>query len=57
VALNPLEQFRIMILQKIVFGGIDVSITNQTVVLLLVTIGFTVLFYVNYSHSGYILSR
>jgi len=54
---NPLEQFRIQVLKKICFSGIDISITNNTIILLIVLTGFTFLFYVNNSSSTYILSK
>jgi ATP synthase subunit 6 len=54
---NPLEQFRIMVLQKMFFGNIDISITNNTVILFIILIGFTFLFYVNYSTNTYIPSK
>jgi F0F1-type ATP synthase membrane subunit a len=54
---NPLEQFRIMVLQKIVLGNIDFSITNNTVALLLITVIFMLLFYMNYLYNVYIPSR
>jgi ATP synthase subunit 6 len=54
---NPLEQFRIMVLQKMFFGNIDISITNNTVILFIILIGFTFLFYVNYSINTYIPSK
>jgi len=54
---NPLEQFRIQVLKKICFSGIDISITNNTIILLIVLTGFTFLFYVNNSSNTYILSK
>jgi F-type H+-transporting ATPase subunit a len=54
---NPLEQFRIQILKKICFSGIDISITNNTIILLIVLIAFTFLFYVNNINNTYILSK
>jgi ATP synthase subunit 6 len=54
---NPLEQFRIMILQRIFFGNLDISITNNTVILFVILISFTFLFYINYSINTYIPSR
>jgi hypothetical protein len=54
---NPLEQFRIMVLQKMFFGNIDISITNNTVILFIILVGFTFLFYVNYSTNTYIPSK
>jgi ATP synthase subunit 6 len=54
---NPLEQFRIMVLQKMFFGNIDISITNNTVILFIILIGFMFLFYVNYSTNTYIPSK
>lgn len=54
---NPLEQFRIQVLKKICFSGIDISITNNTIILLIVLIAFTFLFYVNNSNNTYVLSK
>lgn len=54
---NPLEQFRIMVLQKMFFGNLDISITNNTIILFVILIGFTFLFYVNYSVNTYIPSK
>jgi ATP synthase subunit 6 len=54
---NPLEQFRILVLKKIFFGDLDISITNNTIILLIVTIAFVFLFYINYSHNTYIPSK
>ncbi len=54
---NPLEQFRISILQKLFFGNLDISITNNTIILFVILIGFTFLFYVNYSTNTYIPSK
>jgi len=54
---NPLEQFRILVLQKIFFGNVDISITNNTIILFVMLIGFTFLFYVNYSTNTYIPSK
>jgi len=54
---NPLEQFRIMVLQKMFFGNIDISITNNTIILFVILIGFSFLFYVNYSTNTYIPSK
>lgn len=54
---NPLEQFRIMVLQKMFFGNLDVSITNNTIILFVILIGFTFLFYINYSTNTYIPSK
>lgn len=51
---NPLEQFRIQVLRKIFFGDFDISITNNTIILVIVLIGFTFLFYVNYVNNTYI---
>jgi ATP synthase subunit 6 len=46
-----------MVLQKIVLGNIDFSITNNTVALLLITVIFMLLFYMNYLYNVYIPSR
>jgi len=54
---NPLEQFRIMVLQKMFFGNVDISITNNTIILFVILIGFTFLFYINYSTNTYIPSK
>lgn len=54
---NPLEQFRIMVLQRFFFGNLDISITNNTVILFVILIAFTFLFYVNYSTNTYIPSK
>jgi ATP synthase subunit 6 len=54
---NPLEQFRILILQKIFFGNLDISITNNTIILIVVLIAFVFLFYVNQLHNTYIPSK
>jgi len=54
---NPLEQFRIMVLQKMFFGNIDISITNNTIILFIILVSFTFLFYVNYSTNTYIPSK
>jgi len=54
---NPLEQFRIQVLKKICFSGIDISITNNTIILSIVLLAFTFLFYVNNSNNTYILSK
>lgn len=54
---NPLEQFRIMVLQKMFFGNIDISITNNTIILFVILIAFSFLFYVNYSTNTYIPSK
>lgn len=54
---NPLEQFRILILQKIFFGDLDVSITNNTIILFIITIFFILIFYVNYFNNTYIPSK
>lgn len=54
---NPLEQFRILILQKIFFGNLDISITNNTLILFIITIFFLLLFYVNYLNNTYIPSK
>jgi hypothetical protein len=54
---NPLEQFRILVLKKIFFGDLDISITNNTIILLIVSIAFVFLFYVNYSYNTYIPSK
>lgn len=54
---NPLEQFRIMVLQRFFFGNLDISITNNTIILFVILIAFTFLFYVNYSTNTYIPSK
>lgn len=54
---NPLEQFRILILQKIFIGDLDISITNNTVILCLISIAFIFLFYVNQFSNTYIPSK
>ena len=54
---NPLEQFRILILQKIFFGNMDISVTNNTIILLIIALTFTFLFYINYFNNTYIPSR
>jgi len=54
---NPLEQFRILVLKKAFFGDLDVSITNNTVILTIILIAFTFLFYINYSNNTYIPSK
>lgn len=54
---NPLEQFRILVLQRIFFGNLDVSITNNTIILFIILVAFTFLFYINYSSNTYIPSK
>ncbi len=54
---NPLEQFRILILQKLFFGNVDLSITNNTIILFIILIFFLSVFYVNYITNTYIPSR
>jgi len=54
---NPLEQFRILVLKKAFFGDLDVSITNNTIILTIILIAFTFLFYINYSSNTYIPSK
>jgi F-type H+-transporting ATPase subunit a len=54
---NPLEQFRILILQNFFFGNIDISITNNTIILFIILIAFVFLFYINYSSNTYIPSK
>lgn len=54
---NPLEQFRILVLQKLFFGNLDISITNNTIILTVILIAFTFLFYVNYSNNTYIPNK
>jgi ATP synthase subunit 6 len=54
---NPLEQFRILILQNFFFGNMDISITNNTIILFIILIAFMFLFYINYSSNTYIPSK
>jgi F-type H+-transporting ATPase subunit a len=54
---NPLEQFRILVLQKIFFGAQDISITNNTIILVIVLIAFTFFFYVNQISNTYLPSK
>jgi F-type H+-transporting ATPase subunit a len=46
-----------MVLQKMFFGNVDISITNNTIILFVILIGFTFLFYINYSTNTYIPSK
>lgn len=46
-----------MVLQKIFFGNVDMSITNNTIILFIIFISFTFLFYINYSQNTYIPSK
>ncbi len=46
-----------MVLQKIFFGNVDISITNNTIILFIIFISFTFLFYINYSQNTYIPSK
>jgi len=54
---NPLEQFRILVLQNLSFGGLDISITNNTIILSFISIAFFFIFYVNYLHNTYLPSK
>ena len=54
---NPLEQFRILILQKIFFFDTDISITNNTVILIIITIFFCIFFIVVYFQNSYVISK
>lgn len=54
---NPLEQFRILILQRLFFWDIDISITNNSIILFIIFIMFTLLFYINFSTNTYIPSK
>ena len=54
---NPLEQFRILILQKLFFFNVDFSITNNTIILVIITIVFSFIFYVNNINNTYIPSK
>lgn len=54
---NPLEQFRILILQRVFLGNLDISITNNTIILTIILVGFSFIFYVNYLNNTYILSK
>ena len=54
---NPLEQFKIMIVQKMNIMGIDLSITNNTSVLLFISIIFYLILGVNYQKRSFIPSK
>lgn len=54
---NPLEQFRILILQKIVINDFDLSITNSTIILMIILFFFYVFFYLNLNNILYLPTR
>jgi hypothetical protein len=53
--INPLEQFKILILQYIwIFQ--DISITNNTIILFFISLIFFIIFYVNYDFNSYLIT-
>lgn len=54
---NPLEQFRILVLTQLHLGPLDISITNNTAILLIISVFFSLFFYVNLSKNTFLISK
>lgn len=54
---NPLEQFRILILTKFSIDFFDISITNNTIILIVISLFFLLFFNFNLFRDIYITSR
>lgn len=54
---NPLEQFKILVLQKISFLGLDLSLTNSSLIIIFVAIIFFFYFHINYSFNSYLPTK
>lgn len=54
---NPLEQFRILVLAKINFGLLDISVTHNTIILVIISLFFTLFFFVNFHNNTYLISK
>lgn len=54
---SPLEQFRILVLTRINFLNWDISVTNNTIILIIISIFFIVFFYVSLEKNKYLFTR